>query len=38
MYGVRVLCYGVRVGAGGIVKYKDAIHVSCVEGYVSGIK
>jgi len=31
VYGVRVLCYGVRVGAGGIINYEDVIHVSCVK-------
>jgi hypothetical protein len=32
VYGV--LCYEVRVGAGGIVNYEDVIHVSSVKVYV----
>ena len=38
MHGVRVLCYGVSVGAGGIINYEDVIHASCVKGYVFGIQ
>ena len=34
----RLQCYGVRVGAGGIVNYEDVMHVSCLEGYVFGIQ
>ena len=30
MYGVRVLCYVVKFGAGNIINYDDVIHVSCV--------
>ena len=38
VYGVRVLCSDIRVGAGGIVNYEDVIHISCVKGYVFGIQ
>ena len=38
MYGVGVLCNGVKVGAGGIVNYEDVIHTSRIEGYVFGIQ
>ena len=31
-------CYGIRVGKGGIINYKDVIHVLCVKGYVFGIQ
>jgi len=38
VYGVRVLCYGVRVGAGGIINYEDVIQLSCLKDYVFGIQ
>ena len=38
MYGVRVLCYGVRVGGGGIINYEDVIHLSCVKACVFRIQ
>jgi hypothetical protein len=38
VYGVRVLCYVVKFGAGDIINYDEVIHVSCVKGYVFGIQ
>ena len=34
MYGVSVLCYGVKIGAGGVVDYEDVVHVSRIKCYV----
>ena len=31
MYGARVLCYAIKVGAGGIIDNEDVVHVSRVK-------
>ena len=38
MHGARVLCYGIKIGVGGIINYEDVVHVSRTEGYVFGIQ
>ena len=34
VYGASVLCYGVKIGAEGVIDYEDVVHVSCIKCYV----
>jgi len=34
VHGATVLCYGVKIGAGGVVDYEDVVHISRIKCYV----